>query len=171
MLRKRCNLTYTKSALSGCTKKKHFKSRRYTAPSSISLTHFSNIFRFIVLYLNLVSFKRIAGEQLTEESTSTRYTLGCTQGALPWCTKTETLRTRIVKSKICTNITVFFHFYTIYFILPFLFINFFKTVEELLHLRRLHPKSISSISQEKSLMIPEERSYQTQYFPKSFLAH
>lgn len=126
MLRKRCNLTYTKSALSGCTKKKHFKSRRYTAPSSISLTHFSNIFRFIVLYLNLVSFKRIVGEQLTEEHTSTRYTLGCTQGALPWCTKTETLRTRIVKSKICTNITVFFHFYTIYFILPFLFINFFK---------------------------------------------
>lgn len=171
MLRKRCNLKYTKSALSGCTKKKHFKSSWYTAPSSISLTHFSNIFRFIVLYLNLVSFKRIVGEQLTEEHTSTRYTLGCTQGALPWCTKTETLRTRIVKSKICTNISVLSLLHYIFYSIVFIYKFLQKTVEELLHLRILHPKSISSISQEKSLMIPEERSYQTQYFPKSFLAH
>ena len=52
--------------------------------------------------------------------------------------------------------------------LPFLWRIFFKTVGELLHLLTLHHKLIFPGSLKNTIMFPEGRSYQTQYFAKIF---
>ena len=95
----------------------------------------------------------------------------CTEGALSGYTKAESLRTRwyvLSKTKICRIITEAFHFYATYFILPFLLRKFFKTVGEILHLLTLSPKLIFRGAIKKAFMVPEERSYQTQCFAKTF---
>ena len=61
-----------------------------------------------------------------------------------------------------------FHFYTTYFIIPFLLRKFFKTVGEILHLLTLSPKLIFRGALKKAFMILEDRSYQKQYFAKIF---
>ena len=46
--------------------------------------------------------------------------------------------------------------------------TFFKTVGVLLHLITVHPKLIFLGALEKALKVPEDRSYQIQYFTKIF---
>ena len=46
--------------------------------------------------------------------------------------------------------------------------TFFKTVGELLHILTVHPKLIFWAAIKKTLMVPEDRSYQTQYFTEIF---
>ena len=79
---KRCNLGYTQSALSGCTKGEPFGPTRYIAPSPTIHIIFSEAFRSIVPYFSLALFKFIIGKQLTKKYTSKKCTLGCTEGAL-----------------------------------------------------------------------------------------
>ena len=96
-----------------------------------------------------------------------------TEGVLSGCTKTESLRTRwyvLQKTKTSRIIIEVFHFYATYFILPFLLRKFFKTVGEILHLLTLYPKLIFWGALKKAFMVPEDRSYQTQYFAKIFLS-
>ena len=52
------------------------------------------------------------------------------------------------------------------FVLRFLLRKFFKTVGELLHLLPVHPKLIFRGVLKKAVMVPEDRSYQTQHFAK-----
>ena len=95
----------------------------------------------------------------------------CTEGALSGYTKAESLRTRwyvLSKTKICRIIIEAFHFYATCFILPFLLRKFFKTFGEILHLLTLSPKLIIRGALKKAFMVPEERSYQKQYFAKIF---
>ena len=61
-----------------------------------------------------------------------------------------------------------FHFYATCFILPLLLRTFFKTVGEILHLLTVYPKSIFRGALKKAFMVLEKRSYQTQYFAKTF---
>ena len=61
-----------------------------------------------------------------------------------------------------------FHFYATCFILPLLLRTFFKTVREILHLLTVYPKSIFRGALKKAFMVLEKRSYQTQYFAKTF---
>ena len=120
---------------------------------------------------HLVLFKGTVKKQLTKEYTLKKCTLGCTEGALSGCTKAESLRTRwyvLSKTKICRIIIEAFHFYATYFILPFLLRKFFKTVGEILHLLTLSPKLIFRGALKKAFMVPEDRSYQKQYFAKIF---
>ena len=49
-----------------------------------------------------------------------------------------------------------------------LFYAFFKTGGEPLHLLKVHPKLIFRGVLKKVLMVPENRSYQPQYFTKIF---
>ena len=46
--------------------------------------------------------------------------------------------------------------------------TFFKTIGEPLDLLTVHPKLIFRGALKKALMVPEDRSYQTQYFAKIF---
>ena len=105
------------------------------------------------------------------EYTLKKCTIGCTGVALSECTKGESLRTRwyvLSKIKTCRIITEVFHFYATRFILPFLLRTFFKTVGELLHLITVHPKLIFWDALYKALMVPVNRTCQTQYFAKIF---
>ena len=74
------------------------------------------------------------------------------------------------KTKICRIILEAFHFYATYFILSFLLRQFFKTVGEIRHLLTLSSKLIFRGALKKAFMVPEEKSYQKQYFAKIFLS-
>ena len=54
-----------------------------------------------------------------------------------------------------------FHFYATCFVLHFLLRTFFKSVGGPLDLLTVHPKLSFRGAQEKALMVPEDRSYQT----------
>ena len=94
-----------------------------------------------------------------------------TEAALSGCAKAESLRTRwyvLSKPKTCGIIIEVFHFYATCCVLPFLLITFFKTVGEILQLLTLYPKLIFWGSLKKAFIVPEGRSYQTQYFTNIF---
>ena len=168
---KKGNLKYRKSALSGCAKRETFGPRRYIAPSSIIHIVFSWAFGFIVPYFSLVLFKDIVRKQFPKMYTLKRFILGCTDCTLTGCTKAESLRTRwdvLSKTKTGRIITEIFQFYATYFILHFLLRTFFKRVGEPLFLLTVHPKLNFRGALKKALMVPEDRSYQTQYLAKSF---
>ena len=74
------------------------------------------------------------------------------------------------KTKICRIILEAFHFYATYFILSFLLRQFFKTVGEIRHLLTLSSKLTFRGALKKAFMVPEEKSYQKQYFVKIFLS-
>ena len=61
-----------------------------------------------------------------------------------------------------------FQFYATYFILHFLLRTLFKRIGEPLFLLTVHHKLIFRGALKKALMVPEDRSYQTQYFAKIF---
>ena len=100
-------------------------------------------------------------------------TLGCIEGALSGCAKADSLSTRLYvlsKTKTCRIITEIFRFYDTCFILRLLLRTFFKTVGERLYLLTVHPKSIFQGTLKKIIVVPEDRSYQTQYFAKILLS-
>ena len=135
--------------------------------------NFWYVFSFIFPCSSLVLFKGIVRIQLTKKYTLKKCTLGCTKGALSGCTKAESLSTRwyvLSKTKTCRIITKIFLFYDTCFISCFLLRTFFKTVGEPLHLLTVHPKLIFWSTLKKALMVPEDRSYQTQYFAKILLS-
>ena len=72
------------------------------------------------------------------------------------------------KIKACRTITEVFYFDATCFTLGFLLTTFFKTVGEALQLLTVHSKLIFRGAVKKALMVPEDRSYQTQYFAKIF---
>ena len=73
-----------------------------------------------------------------------------------------------MKIKTCRIITEVFYFDATWFILRFLLRTFFKIVGEPQHLLTVHPKLIFRGALKKDLIVPEDRSYQTQYFAKIF---
>ena len=73
-----------------------------------------------------------------------------------------------IEKKNCGIITEVLYFHATWFLLRFLLRTFFKTVGEPLHLFKVHPKLIFRGGLKKALMVPENRSYQTQYFAKIF---
>ena len=138
-----CNQWHTQCALSGCTKKftlknlSPFTPRGYIAPGSIIHNH---------LYTYNIHI---------------HFTVGCTEGALLGCSKTESLRTRwyvLSKTKTCRIIIEVFHFYATCFILLFILRKLFKTVGEILHLLTLYPKLIFRCALKKNFMLPVDRS-------------
>ena len=125
----------------------------------------------MVPFFSLVLFKDIVGKQLTKKYTLKKCALGSTEGALSGCTKVGSFRTRwyvLSKTNTCRIITEVFYFDATCFILRFLWRTFFKTVGEPLHLLTVHPKLIFRGALKEALMVPEDRSYQTQYFAKIF---
>lgn len=66
------------------------------------------------------------------------------------------------------HITEVFQFGVKFFILPFSVRKFFKKVDEPIHISTLHHKLISQGALKKAFVVPEYRSYQTQYFSKIF---
>ena len=153
------------------TKIQPFGPRRYIAPSSIIHIILSQSFSFILPYFSLVLFKDIVRKQLTKKYTLKKGTIGRTESELSGCTKVEPFRTRwyvLSKTKTCRIITEVFYFDATCFILRFLLKTFFKTVREPLHLLTLHSKLIFRGTLKEALMVPEDRSYQFQYFAKIF---
>ena len=139
-----CNQWHTQCALSGCTKKftlknlSPFTPRGYIAPGSIIHNH---------LYTYNIHI---------------HFTVGCTEGALLGCSKTESLRTRwyvLSKTKTCRIIIDIFYFYATCFVLPFLLRKFFKTFAEILYLLTLYLKLIFWGALKKVFMVQEDRSY------------
>ena len=125
-------------------------------------------------YFSLVLFKDIVGKQLIKKYALKKCTLGCTEGALLGYTKVESFRTRwyvLSKTKICWIIREVLYFDASCFILRFLMRTFFKTVGKPLHLLKVHPKLIFRGALKKAVMVPEDRSYQTQNLEKPSLAH
>ena len=121
------------------------------------------MFGCICTHFNLLPCKGFASKQFLIKKVH----LGWTEGALSGFTKVESLRTRwyvLSKTKTCRIITKVFHFYGTCFILRFLLRTFFKTVGEPLHQLTVHPKLFLRGVIKKTLMFPEDRSYQTQYF-------
>ena len=149
-------------------KRQPFGPRRYIAPSSIIHIILSQAFS---PYFSLVLFKDIVIKQLTKKYTLKKGTIGRTESELSECTKVEPFRTRwyvLSKIKTCRIITEVFYFGATCFILRFLSRTFFKTVGEPLHLLTVHLKLIFRSTLKKVLTVPEDRSYQTQYFSKIF---
>ena len=149
-------------------KRQPFGPRRYIAPSSIIHIILSQAFS---PYFSLVLFKDIVIKQLTKKYTLKKGTIGRTESELSECTKVEPFRTRwyvLSKTKTCRIITEVFYFDATCFILRFLLKTFFKTVGDPLHLLTLHSKLIFRGALKEALMVPEDRSYQFQYFAKIF---
>ena len=143
-----------------------FGPRRYIAPSSIIHIILSQAFSFIVPHFSLVLFKDIVRKQLTKKYTLKKGTIRRTESELSGCTKVEPFRTRwyvLSKTKTCRIITEVFYFDATCFILRFLLKTFFKTVGE-----PLHSKLVFRGALKEALMVPEDRSYQFQYFAKIF---
>ena len=75
---------------------------------------------------------------------------------------------KVLNSKFFYHITETFHLYAKSFILRILLRRFLQTVAEPLHLLTVNPKLIFRGVLKKALMVPEDKTYQTQRFLKFF---